>query len=489
MDNENEEVQGVKFSEFPSATPESADEVVGLHSGNNARFSLANIVLLVRQGLANIFVPNTRKVNNKALSSDITLDASDVGARSSSWTPSASDVGAVPTTAVGSADGVASLGNDGKVPAAQLPPISAEGKADESTIAPTDSSTTATEAHPLGSIFYLSGVLYRALSDIAIGGTINTASGGNATQTTIAENFSRIVKLTSAQYAQLSAAEKAADIVYIVTDDPAPSPSDSTPQDLGTAAAGTSGDYSRADHVHKIPTAADIGAYVKPSSGIPATDLASGVIPSVPSAYTSNPAMDGTASPGSSGSWAKGDHVHPSDTSKANETELAYVETGSTASQNYSAGQYICWNGSLYTADTAIASGATLSASGGSKNLTAAPGGGLNDLKSAFPQSLSAAGLTALSNCVIGTGGVFRLGNIVFLSVYVWVTSASSSATVYVTLDNSIKSIANVPITLLAENTSDETAPIYCAVSGPNIYLKGTTANKGYIISGFWLTS
>ena len=58
------------------------------------------------------------------------------------------------------------------------------------------------------------------------------------------------------------------------------------------------------------------GTYSKPSGGIPASDLASGVIPTVPTAYTSNPAMDGTASPGSSGSWAKGDHVHPTDTSR-----------------------------------------------------------------------------------------------------------------------------------------------------------------------------
>ena len=43
-------------------------------------------------------VPTSRKVNGKALSSDITLSASDVGARPSSWTPSASDVGAVPTS-------------------------------------------------------------------------------------------------------------------------------------------------------------------------------------------------------------------------------------------------------------------------------------------------------------------------------------------------------------------------------------------------------
>lgn len=39
-------------------------------------------------------------------------------------------------------------------------------------------------------------------------------------------------------------------------------------------------------------------------------------IPTVPSAYASNPAMDGTASPGSSGSWARGDHVHPTDTGR-----------------------------------------------------------------------------------------------------------------------------------------------------------------------------
>ena len=35
-----------------------------------------------------------------------------------------------------------------------------------------------------------------------------------------------------------------------------------------------------------------------------------------PSPYASNPAMDGTASPGSANQYARGDHVHPSDTSK-----------------------------------------------------------------------------------------------------------------------------------------------------------------------------
>lgn len=39
-------------------------------------------------------------------------------------------------------------------------------------------------------------------------------------------------------------------------------------------------------------------------------------IPTVPTPYTSNPAMDGTASAGTGTSYARGNHVHPHDTSK-----------------------------------------------------------------------------------------------------------------------------------------------------------------------------
>lgn len=52
-------------------------------------------------------VPTTRKVNNKALSADITLGAADVGA--------------IPASQKGAASGVAELDTAGKVPAAQLP--------------------------------------------------------------------------------------------------------------------------------------------------------------------------------------------------------------------------------------------------------------------------------------------------------------------------------------------------------------------------------
>lgn len=63
---------------------------------------------------------------------------------------------------------------------------------------------------------------------------------------------------------------------------------------------------------------------------------------------------------------------------KANQSQLATVETIATASRDYTAGQYISLNGLLYTADTAIARGSTFYTSGGSKNLTECVGGGFN---------------------------------------------------------------------------------------------------------------
>lgn len=185
---DNEEIQGVKFSEFPSQTPVNADDVVGLHSGNNARFSIANIVAAVRNGLANIFVPK-------------------------------SDVGA--------ADGVASLGSNGKVPGTQLDlsgkqdKITANGilkgdgqggvsaatagtdyqapltagtdyatptqladkaaKSDLSNIQATGTTNTTGAAIPVGAYFYLNGVLFQAIgSGIGSGATFTPGTNCEA---------------------------------------------------------------------------------------------------------------------------------------------------------------------------------------------------------------------------------------------------------------------------------------------------------------------
>lgn len=44
--------------------------------------------------------------------------------------------------------------------------------------------------------------------------------------------------------------------------------------------------------------------------------ILSGNFAEIPKAYDTNPAMNGTANPGVSGDYARGDHVHPSDTSR-----------------------------------------------------------------------------------------------------------------------------------------------------------------------------
>lgn len=56
----------------------------------------------------------------------------------------------------------------------------------------------------------------------------------------------------------------------------------------------------------------------------------------IPTAYTSNPAMDGTASAGSSSNYAKGDHVHPTDTSRAPTDHASSATTyGTGTASNY----------------------------------------------------------------------------------------------------------------------------------------------------------
>lgn len=68
--------------------------------------------------------------------------------------------------------------------------------------------------------------------------------------------------------------------------------------------------------------------YTKPSTGIPASDIASGVIPA---ASSSTPLAPGTASTGSETAWAKGDHRHPKElptVSASNNGDVLLVENG-----------------------------------------------------------------------------------------------------------------------------------------------------------------
>lgn len=54
-----------------------------------------------------------------------------------------------------------------------------------------------------------------------------------------------------------------------------------------------------------------------------AADVGAATSADIPVAYATNPEMDGAASAGSSTAWARGDHVHPHDATKANADETA----------------------------------------------------------------------------------------------------------------------------------------------------------------------
>lgn len=115
------------------------------------------------------------------------------------------------------------------------------------------------------------------------------------------------------------------------------------------------------------------------------------------------------------------------------EQQLAYVETGTTASRNYSAGEYICWNGLTYTADTNIALGAALSASGSNKNLTECVGGGLNSVRVSYVEYVTQSDLTleAMSNGFYDVTDTIPAG---YTAIFATITNPSVAAHAYVIL-------------------------------------------------------
>lgn len=120
-------------------------------------------------------------------------------------------------------------------------------------------------------------------------------------------------------------------------------PSSATPAMDGTGAAGTSADYARGDHVHPTdtsraplasPTFTGTPSAPTAAAGTNTTQLATTAFvttavanKSVPTATTTTPKMDGTAAVGSETKWAKGDHVHPTDTSRAPLASPAFTGT------------------------------------------------------------------------------------------------------------------------------------------------------------------
>lgn len=105
-----------------------------------------------------------------------------------------------------------------------------------------------------------------------------------------------------------------------------------TPKDI-TARAAAEAAQTTANGKQDALTTAQLAAV---NSGITAEKVAGYDAFNVPSAFSGNPAMDGTASPGTATAWARGDHVHPHDTSKQDAlttAQTAAVNSGVTAAK------------------------------------------------------------------------------------------------------------------------------------------------------------
>ena len=189
------------------------------------------------------------------------------------------------------------------------------------------------------------GLLYKANTDISSPEAWNAA---HWTRTWLADELAAHIadvqnphNVTAAQtgaYVKPAGGIPASDLASGVIPT-VPTPSDATPQNLGVAAAGSSADYSRADHVHEKPTytKSDVGlsnvadvlqysASNKPTAadvtyngtiGIIAVTNVKGALDAMPKGSNATPYAD--SSPGSAGTsedFARADHIHPSDPSK-----------------------------------------------------------------------------------------------------------------------------------------------------------------------------
>jgi hypothetical protein len=108
-------------------------------------------------------------------------------------------------------------------------------------------------------------------------------------------------------------------IAYMTDIPTVPVASSTIPAMDGTAAIGISTTWARADHVHPVDTSRY--AATNPAGYQTAAQLTASLGPyalttAVPVASGTPPVMDGTVAVGTGTTWARADHVHPSDTSK-----------------------------------------------------------------------------------------------------------------------------------------------------------------------------
>lgn len=128
---------------------------------------------------------------------------------------------------------------------------------------------------------------------------------------------------TTAQQTADTAQDTAETAIEMISHISGATPSDTLPVMDGTATAGQLLTYSRGDHKHPTDTSRASQAFVDDLQAdlvelsARVDDISGGATPS-----SADPQMDGTASPGISANYSRGDHVHPTDTSRASKSEF-----------------------------------------------------------------------------------------------------------------------------------------------------------------------
>jgi hypothetical protein len=113
------------------------------------------------------------------------------------------------------------------------------------------------------------------------------------------------------------------------------------------------------------------------SSNLPATTAQNQILVSGPGpgyawtlqtqyvASLTTPLMDGTATAGAAGAWARGDHVHPTDTSRYAASNPSGYQTAAQVSAAVAAGAYTLPTASTSTLGGVMVDGSTVQISGG----------------------------------------------------------------------------------------------------------------------------
>ena len=127
--------------------------------------------------------------------------------------------------------------------------------------------------------------------------------------------------------------------------------------------------------------------------------------------YSDLSGTPGTASTSANGLMSAGDKTVVERIKNIN-SNVAIMANGNTAPSAIAAGQYVIWSGSLYTARSAISSGATLSTS----NLAAVSHGGLNNLKASV-DSLNSKITPETVTVINGVCYLSVIGNICMLNI------------------------------------------------------------------------